>query len=96
MFCPFINNNCVQDCVFNNHKFQSDSVENCTLSHAAKNMQQIEFTDRTPKDYLDSIESKLIHIETNTAKDQTDSWQINDKLDSVIDKLNDIKRVLTQ
>lgn len=90
MFCPFIKDNCVNDCVFNNHKFEMESSENCTLMEAARNIQSAEFPERTPKDYLDSIESKLYHIDYNTSKDQTDSWQINEKLDCVIEKLNRI------
>lgn len=88
MFCPFVNDNCVSNCVFNNHKFDGDSSENCTLFVAARNMQTAEFFERTPEDYLGSIESKLYHIDNNTSKDQSDSWQINEKLGCILDKLN--------
>lgn len=90
MFCPFVNGVCVSDCVFNNHKFEEYSSENCNLSVAARNMQAAEFFERTPKDYLESIKSKLDHIDNNTSKDQTDSWQINEKLGCVLDKLNSV------
>lgn len=90
MFCPFVNGNCISDCVFNDHKFDGDSSENCTLSVATRNMQAAEFFERTPKDYLESMESMLYHIDNNTSKDQTDSCQINEKLGCVLDKLNSV------
>lgn len=94
MFCPFINNNCVKNCVFNNHKFTVDSVENCTLVEAAQNLQLAKFPERTPKNYLDSIESKLSHIETNTERNQADSWQINENMNNIVSRINDIKKLL--
>ena len=91
MFCPFVNNDCVADCIFNNGCFEEQDSENCNLMDAIRNIQSDGFVERTPKDYLDNIENLLKSIEYNTGNDNTESNSINSKLDDIINKLDEIK-----
>lgn len=38
-FCPFINGNCVPECVFNNGCYKECDPENCNLKDAVRNIQ---------------------------------------------------------
>ena len=75
-FCPFINGNCITECVFNNGCFDEGDPENCNFMDAIRNIQSDGFVERTPKDYLEGIEDKLQNIKSNTGSDQTESYEI--------------------
>lgn len=90
-FCPFLNGDCISECVFNNGCYKEGNPENCNLTDAVKNIQSV---DRFPQNYLQSIEDKLKDIESNTGSDHTESWDIKNelydisrKLDQIIEKL---------
>lgn len=89
-FCPFINGDCIAECIFNNGCFDEGDPENCNLMDAIRNIQSDGFTERTPNDYLESIESKLLKIQTNTSSDQTESWGIKSELENISSKLNQL------
>ncbi len=89
-FCPFINGNCVSECVFNNGCYKEGDSENCNLKDAVRNIQSNNFEDRALKNYLQSIESKLKDIELNTNSDHTESWSIKSELDDISRKLDQI------
>ena len=91
-FCPFINGDCNPDCVFNNNCYDEGYSENCNLMDAVRNIQSDGFVERTPNDYLASIESELKSIESNTGYDQTDSSSINSTLDDVLKQLKEISK----
>ena len=88
-FCPFINGNCVLECVFNNGCYKEGDPENCNLKDAVRNIQSDGFEDRTPRDYLQSIENKLQSINSNTGSDQIkgELEDISRKLDQIMKKL---------
>lgn len=94
MFCPFVNGDCEVECIFNNGCFDENDPENCNLLDAVRNIQSDGFIERTPNDYLESIETELASIKSNTSSDQTESWDINNKLDDVLTKLEEIKKKL--
>lgn len=89
-FCPFINGNCVSECVFNNGCYKEGDSENCNLRDAVRNIQSNNFEDRALKNYLQSIESKLKDIKLNTNSDHTESWSIKSELDNISRKLDQI------
>lgn len=89
-FCPFINGNCVPECVFNNGCYKEGDPENCNLKDAVRNIQSDGFEDRTPRDYLQSIENKLNEIEYNTGSDHTESYGIQSELSDISRKLDQI------
>lgn len=93
-FCPFINGNCVSECVFNNGCYKEGDPENCSLKDAVRNIQSDGFEDRTPRDYLQSIENKLQSINSNTGSDQTESWGIKGELEDISRKLDQIMKKL--
>lgn len=93
-FCPFINGNCVPECVFNNGCYKEGDPENCNLKDAVRNIQSDGFEDRTPRDYLQSIENKLQSINSNTGSDQTESWDIKSELEDISRKLDQIMKKL--
>ena len=86
-FCPFLNDECNPECVFNNNCFEEGDSENCNLVDAVRNIQSDGFVERTPKDYLESIENKLKNVDSNTGSDQTDSC-------SILSEIQDIKELL--
>lgn len=47
---------------------------------AIRNIQSDGFDERSPKDYLESIEKELKNISSNTGSDQTESWEIRNEL----------------
>ena len=94
MFCPFVKGACVPDCIFNNGCFKENDPENCNLMDAIRNIQSDGFTERSPKDYLESIETHLGTIDYNSGTDHTDSSYINDKIDDILTKLEEIKKKL--
>lgn len=89
-FCPFINGNCIPECVFNNGCYDEGNPENCNLKDAIRNIQSDGFEERTPCDYLNSIEDNLQTIRSNTGSDKTDSWGIKNELEDISDKLDKI------
>lgn len=93
-FCPFINGDCAPECVFNNGCYKEGDPENCNLKDAVRNIQSDGFEDRTPRDYLQSIENKLKDIELNTGSDNTESWGIKSELDDISRKLDQIMKKL--
>ncbi|MFG6377343.1 MAG: hypothetical protein K1W19_03335 [Lachnospiraceae bacterium] len=92
MFCPFINSECVPECIFNNNCYDEGDSENCNIMDAIRNIQSDGFIERTPKDYFESIEHILENISSNTA--QTESWDINNKLDDILISIKEIKKRL--
>lgn len=92
MFCPFINGECKSECIFNNNCFDEGDRENCNLMDAVRNIQSDGFDEYTLKDYLENIDTKLDAIKLNTGSDQSESWEISDKLDDVLRKLEEIKK----
>lgn len=86
-FCPFLNDECNSECVFNNNCFEEGDSENCNLVDAVRNIQSDGFVERTPKDYLESIENKLKNVDSNTGSDQTDSY-------SILSEIQNIKKLL--
>ena len=92
MFCPFVNGECVTECIFNNGCYDEDDSENCNLMDAIRNIQSDGFIERTPKDYLESIETTLKSVDSNTSSDQTESWNINNTLDDILTELKEIKK----
>lgn len=93
-FCPFINGDCVAECVFNNGCYKVGDPENCNLKDAVRNIQSDGFEDRTPRDYLQSIENKLKDIKSNTGSDQTESYEIKNELEDISRKLDQIMKKL--
>ena len=77
---PFVNGKCVSECIFNNHCFDDGDPENCNIMDAIRNIQSDGFDERSPKDYLESIEKELKNISSNTGSDQTESWEIRSEL----------------
>lgn len=57
---------------------------------AVRNIQSDGFDERSPKDYLESIEKELKNISSNTGSDQTESWEIKSELENISQKLNQI------
>jgi hypothetical protein len=93
-FCPFINGNCITECVFNNGCFDEGDPENCNFMDAIRNIQSDGFVERTPKDYLEGIEDKLQNIKSNTGSDQTESYEIKNELEDISRKLDQIMKKL--
>ncbi len=93
-FCPFINGDCAPECVFNNGCYKEGDPENCNLKDAVRNIQSDGFDDRSPRDYLQSIENKLKDIELNTGSDNTESWSIKNELDDISRKIDQIMKKL--
>lgn len=93
-FCPFINGNCIPECVFNNGCFDEGDPENCNFMDAIRNIQSDGFVERTPKDYLEGIEDKLQNIKSNTGSDQTESYEIKNELEDISRKLDQIMKKL--
>lgn len=91
-FCPFAKGNCIAECVFNNGCFNEGDPENCNLMDAIRNIQSDGFDDRTPRDYIESIEDKLQSINSNTSSDQTESWSIKSELEDISSKLDKIMK----
>lgn len=91
MFCPFIKDECNPECLFNNNCYDEGDSENCSMMDAIRNIQSDGFTERSPRQYMDSIESDLAAIKSNTGSDQTDSYTINSTLDDIKDLLEEIK-----
>lgn len=87
-FCPFLNGDCVPECVFNNGCYKEGDPENCNLMDAVRNIQSDGFTERNPKEYLESIEQKLKDVSSNTGSDQTESWGIKSELEDISRKLD--------
>ncbi len=92
MFCPFVKGDCEVECIFNNGCYQEGDSENCNLMDAVRNIQSDGFTERNPKDYLESIEQKLKGISSNTGSDQTESWGIKSELEDISRKLDQIMK----
>ena len=93
-FCPFINGNCITECVFNNGCFDEGDPENCNFMDAIRNIQSDGFVERTPKDYLEGIEDKLQNIKSNTGSDPTESYEIKNELEDISRKLDQIMKKL--
>ena len=93
-FCPFINGNCVSECIFNNGCYNEDDPENCNLKDTVRNIQSDGFEYHTSRNYLQSIENKLKDIELNTGSDHTESWSIKSELKNISRKLNQIMEKL--
>lgn len=91
-FCPFLNGDCVPECVFNNGCYKEGDPENCNLMDAVRNIQSDGFTERNPKEYLESIEQKLKDVSSNTGSDQTESWGIKSELEDISRKLDQIMK----
>ena len=91
-FCPFINGNCVPECVFYNGCYDVVNPENCKLVDAVRNIQSDDFEERTPCDYLEGIEDKLQSIKSNTSSDQTESLGIKSELEEISRKLDQIMK----
>lgn len=86
MFCPFTKEKCSPECVFyNNLGSDEEDPSSCNLYEASKAIISFGFNQRTMENYLESIEE-------NTGKDNTESFSINSKLETIegiIDKIND-------
>lgn len=93
-FCPFINGDCIAECIFNNGCFDEEDPENCNLMDAIRNIQSDGFDERTPRDYIASIEDNLQRINSNTGSDQTESWGIKSELEDISSKLDKIIKKL--
>lgn len=91
-FCPLVNGDCVTECIFNNGCYNEGDPENCNLMDAVRNIQSDGFGERTPKDYLESIDDKLQGIKSNTSSDQTESWGIKNELEDISRKLDQIMK----
>ena len=92
--CPFINDPCTLDCVFNDGSFNEGDPENCRLMCAARALQGFEHDllvspKETPNAYLKNILSELSGISINTSYDQTDSSSIKHHIE-------EIKKLLTK
>lgn len=94
MFCPFVNGDCVPECVFNNGCLDENDPYNCNLNDAVSMIQSFGFADTNLEDYLQNIDSTLDTIKSNTGSDQTDSSYINGKLGNIEDMLEEIKKKL--
>lgn len=94
MFCPFINEECKPECIFNNNCFDEGDRENCNLMDAVRNIQSDGFDEYMLKDYLEDMGSKLDAIQLNTGSDQSESWEISGKLDDILRKLEVIQKKL--
>lgn len=94
LFCPFVNGSCIAECIFHNGCFNEGDPENCNLMDAIRNIQSDGFDERTPRDYIESIEDKLQCIKSNTGSDQTESWGIKTELEDISSKLDKIIKKL--
>lgn len=52
------------ECIFNHGCLKKDDPDNCNLIDLVRNIQLQGFGERTPNNYLQSIEDKLNDIET--------------------------------
>lgn len=94
IFCPFTKGECVQECIFYNGIYDDMRTENCNLPNAIINIVSDGFDERSPKDYLESIETNLEYIVSNTGTDQTDSYDIKNELEEVSCKIDKIMKKL--
>lgn len=94
MFCPLVKGDCVPECIFNNGCFSENDPENCNLMDAIRNIRSDGFDNRSPRDYFDNIEATLASIKSSTSDNQSESLSINNKLDDVLNKLDEIKKKL--
>lgn len=89
MLCPFRNDVCTFDCVFNNGTADLDDSDVCNLTLISQFcgswLSPDSDFDKQTKDMI----SKLSDIETNTSSDQTSSAQI-------LDTLTEIKNLLSK
>ena len=81
MFCPFINEDCNYDCVFNNGCFGENDKSNCDLAEAVNTIYSLKITQT---EVNNEILSKLQKIEHNTSIDQTESHYIKNILEDII------------
>lgn len=86
MFCPFTKEKCNSECVFyNNLGYDEEDPSSCNLYKVSEAIISFGFNQRTMENYLESIEK-------NTGKDNTESFSINSKLETIeeiIGKIND-------
>ncbi len=92
MFCPFIKDDCKKECIFNSNIYYESNLANCNIMSAINIIQSSEFEERTPKDYLESIESILKRIESNTGNDQTESSYILSELEDISNKIDNVMK----
>lgn len=85
MFCPFLKDECNSECVFNNGcGVNEKDPSNCNLYEASNAIISLGFDERTMESYLESIEE-------NSGKDQTESFDINSKLrtiENIVEEIN--------
>lgn len=83
MFCPFIQTECRDNCIFNCCEYEKPEREDCRLYDGIEVLRSF----RAPENQVDKrqqeIISELERISSNTGFDQTDSSSINSTLDDI-------------
>ena len=91
-FCPFIKDECNQECVFYNNAYDEEEQQSCSLYDAANMIYSLGFDDTKLSDFVENIDSNLYKVSQNTGTDQTDSSYIRSSIsniESTVDEIND-------
>ena len=87
LYCPFTNGNCNNDCIMNNNCFEENDSQNCMLLKSVESI--ISFVNGLSVVNKDT-EKYLKSISDNTGDDHSYSFEINNKLDSIKNLLEEI------
>ena len=90
MFCPFIKDECNDECVFIGYNI--DLPNNCDLYDAIQVIRSFQAPGNEIDKRLNSIESKLSSIKSNTGSDQTDSYYIHGELRDIKELLSNLTK----
>lgn len=86
MFCPFTKNNqCEYECVFNNKCYEENDPCGCNLNLALSVINSMNLGLTV---FQKNLNTSIKNIESNTGSDQTDSFNISQKLDDILKILN--------
>lgn len=87
LLCPFLQDNCDFNCVFNNGCFEEGDKENCNLLDAVQTIRSFQSSGNQVDKQQQEMISQLENIQSNTGSDQIYSYEIKNVLE-------DIKRLL--
>lgn len=90
-FCPFIKDDCKDECTFYDSNFDEREPQSCVLYDAADMIRSFGFNDVNLEDYVESINDQACKIAKNTGSDQTESGWINTRLSNIESILDEIK-----
>lgn len=83
MFCPFIQTECRDDCIFNCSDYEEHEKEKCRLYDGIEVLRSFQAPNNQVDNRQQEIISELERISSNTGYDQTDSSSINSTLDDI-------------